>query len=884
MNTSAVMGFTNTLFDLLKTENPSHIAVCFDTFAPTKRHVEFKEYKANRQETPEDILQSIPYIKEIITGFRIPILELDGYEADDIIGTLAKRAEKKGFDVYMVTPDKDFGQLVSENVFMYKPNTKGGGFEVLGLPEILKKWSIKNTDQVIDILGLWGDSVDNIPGIPGIGEKTAKKLVSEYGSVEGIIENADKLQGKLQDKVKEHAEQAILSKKLATIILDTPIKVTEKEFLRVEMDKDKLSEIFAELEFKGIGKRIIGESFSTTGSVKPQMDMFDEAAKNGDTAPGKRLENTTHKYHLIDEEKMMDDLVAKLLKSDAISFHTETIGTDPNQSELIGLAFSVKAHEAYYVPLENKATLSKFKPVFEKEGLMKIGQNIKFHLLGLKWNEIELRGPYFDTMLAHYLIEPEANHNIERIAEIYFNYEPIALESVMDKKDLAAGKLAEAPPEERMDYVCERADLALQLKEKLTLQLKKAGTEKLFNEVEIPLMTVLADMEFEGVGLQTTFLEDYSKVMKKEIVKNEKEVYKIAGTPFNLASPKQLGEILFEKMKIPYEGKKTKTGQYSTNEEVLTKLAEDHEIAEKITAYREWSKLKSTYVDALPVLINPKTKRIHTSFNQAVAATGRLSSADPNLQNIPIRTDRGREIRKAFIPRSKDHILLSADYSQVELRIVAAISKDKAMIDSFLKGQDIHTTTAAKVYNVELEDVTTEMRRNAKMVNFGIVYGISAFGLSQRLRIPRAEGKTLIDEYFILYPNVKKFMEASIEFARKKGYVETLMGRRRYLRDINSRNYTVRGYAERNAINAPIQGSAADLIKIAMINIHSELIKGGYISKMILQVHDELLFDVHKKELNDIKPMIGDKMKNAMDLGVPIELEMGEGSNWLEAH
>ncbi len=894
LNVSAISGFTTTLLDLLARENPTHIAVCFDTAAPTERQETFTDYKANRQEAPEDLIIALPYIREIIKAFKIPIVEKDGFEADDVIGTLAKKAEKDGYTVYMVTPDKDYGQLVSENIFMYKPASGGKDVEIYGIPEILKKWEIDEVSQVIDILGLWGDAVDNIPGIPGIGEKTAKKLIGEYGSVEGLLENTDKLKGKQQENVINFGEQGLLSKQLATIITDVPLEISEEDLVREEPDKDKLSEIFAELEFRTLGKRILGDNFNVNTANTGQIQMFGngsgEIKPEEDTVvPGKTIENTEHHYQLADSPAKHKQLVKDLLQQKSVCFDTETTSVDANNAELVGMSFSWTVHEGWYVPMpeDQKAAreiLEVFRPFFESDNILKIAQNIKYDMIVLKWYDIDVKGPLYDTMLAHYLIEPDMRHNMDILAESYLGYTPVSIETLIGKKGKNQGSMRDVAFEDIKEYAVEDSDITLQLYQKLDPMLKEREADKLFHEVEIPLVTVLRDVEYEGVGIDIPFLENYSTLLATDIDSMSAKIFEIAGVEFNLSSPKQLGQVLFEKMGIPYEGKKTKTGQYSTNEDTLNRLANEHAIAGHILDHRELVKLKSTYVDALPKLINPKTGRIHTSFNQAVAATGRLSSADPNLQNIPIRTKRGREIRKAFIPRNEDYVLLSADYSQIELRIVADISNDEAMIEAFQKGQDIHATTASKVFGVPLEDVNPDMRRKAKEVNFGIIYGISAFGLAQRLGISRTEGKELIENYFAQYPDIKISMDHAVEFARENGYAQTILGRRRYLRDINSRNFTVRGFAERNAINAPIQGTAADMIKKAMINIHEAFSHTDFKTRMTLQVHDELVFDVPKNEVEAVRGMIEEKMKTALPMKVPIVVESGTGNNWLEAH
>ena len=902
INTAAVFGFTNTLVDLIQREKPTHIAVCFDTEAPTKRGEEFAEYKANRQEQPEDITVAIPYIKKIIEAFKIPIVELDGYEADDVIGTMAKRAEKHGYKVFMVTPDKDYGQLVSKNISMYKPAYQGKPVEILGPEEIKAKWEIDDVNKVIDILGLMGDSVDNIPGVPGVGEKTAKKFIQEFGSVEELLKNTDKLKGKMQEKVEQNKEQALLSKKLATIDVNVDVPFDEERLIMEEPDKEKLTELFNELEFRTLGKRIIGEEYSVLATEGKQKDLFGDVAESKtDSAKSvsvssqvrptaeKNASNTPHKYFIVDTEEKILDLVSKLNKQKEISFDTESTHVDATLADLVGMSFSIKEHEGYYVPVpaDKKKALkivSHFKPLLEDETKLKIGQNIKYDALLLKSYDVEVSGPMFDTMLAHFVIDPDSRHNMDVLCENFLRYETIHIEELIGKKGKTQGNMRDVPVEKISEYAAEDADVTLQLKNVFVPMLKEKDVEEIFYEVEVPLVPVLADMENEGVKIDKDFLHDYSKQMQKEIDAVEKEVYELAGVRFNLASPKQLGEVLFEKLKIPYAGKKTRTGQYSTDEDTLNKLSHESKIVEKILDYRELTKLKSTYVDALPALINPRTGRVHTDFNQAVAATGRLSSNNPNLQNIPIRTDRGKEIRKAFIARNDDYVILSCDYSQIELRIIAALSEDQNMIDFFNKGLDIHTATAARVFGVDLKDVTSDMRRNAKAVNFGIAYGQTAFGLSQGLGISRTEAQEIITNYQKQFPGVSRLMANNIQFAREHGYVKTIKGRKRWLRDINSANQTVRSQAERLAVNSPIQGSAADMIKLAMINIHNEFRKKKFKTKMTLQVHDELVFDVYKPELDNVKDLVIDKMIHAIDLIVPIDVGAGVGKNWLDAH
>lgn len=902
LNTSAIMGFTNTLLEVLKKENPSHMAVVFDTAAPTERHTDFVDYKAHREAMPEDLSAAIPYIIRLIEGFNIPVVFADGYEADDLIGTLAKKAEKEGFTVYCMTPDKDFGQLVSENIFIYKPARMGNGMEILGVKEILEKWEIERVDQVIDILGLWGDAVDNIPGIPGIGEKTAKLLIKQYGSIENIIKNSHELKGKLKENVENFAEQGLISKKLATILLDAPVELDVDALHIDEPNRGVLEALFAELEFRTLGRRVFGDDFQvdvkSAAVTNGQMDLF---GSNNNPAPVqvqeqneapkilKNITNTSHKYDLVDTEQKRKELIAELAKQNSFCFDTETTGLDANDCELVGLSFSMKTNEGFYVPLpaDQEACakiLEEFKSVFENSQIAKIGQNLKYDILVLKWYGIYVQGELFDTMLAHYLIDPDSRHNMDLLAENYLHYTPVSITSLIGQKGKNQGSMRDIDVELVKEYAAEDADITLQLKNTFEPLLKSLNAWKLATEVENPLVYVLADIEREGVKIDQYALSEISKTLEIDLKQLEQNIYEKAGVKFNIASPKQLGEVLFDKLKLDPSAKKTKTGQYQTGEDVLSKLANKSDIVADILDFRQLQKLKSTYVDALPQLINKKTGRIHTSYNQAVAATGRLSSNNPNLQNIPVRTDRGKEVRKAFIPRDENHVLLSADYSQIELRIIAEISKDENMMEAFVQGHDIHTATAAKVYGVNLEEVTSTQRRNAKAVNFGIIYGQSAFGLSQNLGIPRKEAAEIIENYFNTYPGIKKYMSDTMNFARENGYVQTIMGRRRYLRDINSANQTVRGFAERNAINAPIQGSAADMIKIAMIRIHQDIIDQKLNAKMTMQVHDELVFDVPKSEIDQMKRIIQDRMQNAIEMKVPILVEIGEGSNWLEAH
>ena len=908
LNTSAIMGFSNTLLEVLKKENPSHMAVVFDTSAPTERHTDFAAYKAHREAMPEDLSAAIPYIVRLIEGFNIPVIFCDGYEADDLIGTLAKKAEKEGFTVYCMTPDKDFGQLVSENIFIYKPARMGNGMEILGVKEILEKWEIDRVEQVIDILGLWGDAVDNIPGIPGIGEKTAKLLIKQYGSIENIIKNSHELKGKLKENVENFAEQGLISKKLATILLNAPVDL-DVDALHVDQpNREVLEALFAELEFRTLGRRVFGEDFNVaevkTGTTKNgQMDLFggnnlqndttenDRNDSNPNDAPVvfKNIQNTAHRYDLADTFEKRASLITLLAAQKSFCFDTETTSLDANDCELVGLSFSIKPGEGWYIPLsidqtDCQNTLNEFKCVLENPQIGKIGQNLKYDILVLNWYGIHVQGELFDTMLAHYLIDPDSRHNMDLLAENYLQYSPVSITSLIGQKGKNQGNMRDINVELVKEYAAEDADITLQLKNTFEPILKSANAWKLAVEIENPLVYVLADIEREGVKIDQNALVEISKILETDLRQLEKSIYEKAGVKFNIASPKQLGEVLFDKLMLDPQAKKTKTGQYQTGEEVLSRLANKSDIVADILDFRQLQKLKSTYVDALPQMINKKTGRIHTSYNQAVAATGRLSSNNPNLQNIPVRTDRGKEVRKAFIPRDKDHVLLSADYSQIELRIIAEISKDENMMEAFVQGHDIHTATAAKVYGISLEEVSSTQRRNAKAVNFGIIYGQSAFGLSQNLGIPRKEAGEIIENYFNTYPGIKKYMNDTMNFARENGYVETIMGRRRYLRDINSANQTVRGFAERNAINAPIQGSAADMIKIAMIRIHQDIIDQKLNSKMTMQVHDELVFDVPKAEIEMMKKIIEDRMKNAIDMKVPILVEVGEGSNWLEAH
>ena len=921
-NTNAQFGFTNTLVELINNQKPTHMAVCFDTHAPTERHTDFADYKANRQEAPEDLMAALPDIKRIIEAFNIPVVELDGYEADDVIGTLAWQACKVGYDVYMVTPDKDYGQLVNECVYIYKPGYQGGDVEIMGPQEVCKKWDIERVDQVIDILGLMGDAVDNIPGIPGVGEKTAAKLLKEYGNLENIIANADNIKGALGDKVRNGKDMAIMSKQLATIITDVPVEFHEENFRLKEWNKEALKDVFIELEFKTVAQRVLGETISVAsrnneqstsnviqtdlfGNVTEQPSAKTSARRPSAPAPPietgeskadihaeRNISNTPHNYELVDSFEKIDALVSKLLPITEISFDTETTHIDANCAELVGLSFSIAPAEGYYVPCpEDKdatmAILSRFEPLFKDASKIWVGQNIKYDLLMLKWYGMEFSGTMYDTMLAHYVIEPDGRRGMDQLSAQYLGYQPISITELIGKKGKVQGTMRDVDVEKAKEYAAEDADITLQLKHKFFPLVQEREVTKVLNEVEMPLLKVLRDMEFEGIRIDEPFLNDYSKELEREARIAEAKVYDYAGVKFNLASPKQLGEVLFDKLKLDPSAKKTKTGQYQTGEDVLGRLAtRGHEIVDSILAFRELTKLKSTYVDALPLLINTKTGRVHTNYAQAVAVTGRLSSNNPNLQNIPVRTDRGKEIRKAFVPRDSNHVLLSADYSQIELRIVAAISGDPNMCEAFRLSKDIHTATAAKVFGVEETEVTKEMRYKAKSVNFGIIYGQGAFGLADNLGISRSEAKVIIDNYKKEFSSIQKYMDDTVNFARERGYVQTLMGRKRWLRDINSSNFTVRSFAERNAINSPIQGTAADMIKLAMIKVHDAMLKQNMRSKMILQVHDELVFDVVKEELNELKPLVLDCMRTALLLpnGVPVEADAGEGDNWLEAH
>lgn len=885
-NTSAILGFANTLYDIIRNEKPTHLGVAFDTMAPTQRHIDFADYKANREKMPDDIEKAIPYVIDMVKAFNIPVLMAEGFEADDVIGTLAKTAEKQGFITYMMTPDKDFGQLVTENILMYKPARAGDAAEVWGVAEVCARYGIERPEQVIDILGLMGDASDNIPGIPGVGEKTAIKLIQEFGSMENLLANTHQLKGKLKENVEQFASQGLQSKQLATIITDAPVPFEPENLKMGRPDFEKLKALFDELEFRTFAKRVFSEMQPATGDLFGELPEDEQGREPG---ARKTIATVDHHYELVEGSEAVKSLMTELLKHKTLSFDTETTALDAHTAELVGLSFAVKPHHAWYVPMPDnyhqcQQMLELFMPLFSNSQILKVGQNMKYDISVLRWYDMPVAGPLFDTMIAHYLIEPEQRHSMDYMAETLLNYSPVPIENLIGKKGKDQGSMRDVPLEQIKEYAAEDADITLQLYHKLAPGLEAGGLEKLMHNIEMPLVNVLADMEAEGVKLDIATLKEIGDQMHSEIVQLEAEIHALAGGAFNIASPKQLGEVLFEKLGLSTSAKKTKTGQYPTGEEVLSRLVHEHPIVEKILDYRQLTKLKSTYVDALPALVNPRDGRVHTSYNQAVAATGRLSSNNPNLQNIPIRTDRGREIRKAFVPRNKSFTLLAADYSQIELRIIAHLSGDKGMIEAFNTGHDIHAATASKVYGIPIGQVTKEMRRNAKTVNFGIIYGISAFGLSERLGIARGEASQIIASYFREYHGIKEYMNRQIEFARKHGYVETMLGRRRYLRDINSANSVVRSFAERNAINAPIQGSSADMIKLAMINIQAGMKKLGMQSKMILQVHDELVFDAHMDELETLKPLVASYMRDALPLSVPVVVEMNTGNNWLEAH
>lgn len=901
LETSAVLGFVNSLVEVIKKENPTHIAVVFDTPAATVRHEEYSEYKANREAMPEGISVALPYIDQLLEAFNISKLYADGYEADDVIGTLAKKAEKQGFVTYMMTPDKDFAQLVSENILLYRPGNKWKPTETWGVQEVLNKFEIQDVSQVIDFLGMMGDAVDNIPGLPGVGEKTAKKLLAEYGNMEGLLENAHLVKGKLGEKIQAHKEQGILSKRLATILLDAPVEIDEAALAVKKFDAEKVQALFEELEFRNLAKRLLGQSempekveksdsntIQKTSSNDGQMDLFAIGIEDTPPTPSyQTIEDLKTNYTLVESSEQRATLLEQLLQQQSVCFDTETTGLNPLKADIIGMSFSYQKNEAYYVHIaegQEQVVVNEFKSFFEHTEIEKIAQNLKYDYKVLAKYGVHIKAPIFDTMLAHYLLEPDQRHNMDVLAQNYLNYSPISIETLIGKKGKNQLSMRQAPLEQLYPYACEDADITFQLKEIFHKKLDGSKSYEVFKKIEMPLIPVLSAMEMEGIKIDIDALSDFSKELEQKIVELNDNVQQLAGTPFNLASPKQLGQILFEHMKLVDKPKKTKTGQYSTSEDTLLKLKGKHAIIDDILEFRQLQKLKSTYVDALPELADADTHRIHTTYQQAVAATGRLSSVNPNLQNIPIRSEKGREVRKAFVPRNEDFTLLAADYSQIELRLMAHLSQDEGMLSAFQNGEDIHAATAAKVYQVELEKVSREQRSHAKMVNFGIIYGISAFGLSQRLGIKRGEAKEIIDNYFMQYPKVKDYMDLSIEQAREKGFVETIMGRKRMLNDINSRNAVVRGYAERNAINAPIQGSAADIIKLAMIHVNEAFKGQDFKSKMLLQVHDELVFDVHKSEIDILKSLIKDKMEQAVSLSVPLDVEVGQGLNWLEAH
>lgn len=913
-DTSAIMGFMNSLLDVIKRERPDHLAVCFDKGGSVDRVEMFEAYKANRDETPEAIRFAVPYIYRILKAMHIPIMVKEGYEADDVIGTLAKKAEKQGYQTFMVTPDKDFAQLVSENIFMYKPGFRGG-YETWGVPEVQEKFEIEDPLQVIDFLGMMGDSADNIPGLPGVGEKTAKKFLAQYGSLENLLANTHELKGKMKEKIEANAELGILSKKLAAIMLDVPVEFDEHDFELNTPDINAVTEIFQELEFRRLTENLLktfavasdngGPNKPATVEVSKQLNPTPSAGAGqftlfgGDPSPGttetvtqsgrKTAATTSHFYQSVAPGMATKLFIKKLMQQPSVCFDTETTGINPITAELVGIAFSWESGKGFYMPFpedrnEAQELIELLRPFFENEAIEKIGQNLKYDIKVLAKYNIEVKGKLFDTMIAHYLINPDMRHNMDVLAETYLNYIPISITELIGKKGKNQLTMREVALDKQTEYAVEDADITLQLASHFRNELTEANTKKLFDEIEIPLVQVLAGMELEGINLDKSFLYGLTEDLEADIKALEAKIYEEAEEEFNIASPKQLGIILFEKLKLVDKPKKTKTGQYATSEDILSYLAKDHEIIQHILDYRGLAKLKSTYVDALPNQVLEQTGRIHTDYMQTVAATGRLASNNPNLQNIPIRTERGRQVRKAFIPRDKDHTLLAADYSQIELRVIAALSDEDNMINAFKNGEDIHASTAAKVFNVPLDEVTREQRGNAKTVNFGIIYGVSAFGLSNQTDLSRSEARELIDTYYATYPKLKSYIGAQVDFARENGYVQTVLGRRRYLKDINSRNAVVRGGAERNAVNAPIQGSAADIIKIAMIHIHNKLKEGNYRTKMLLQVHDELVFDVYKPELETIKQLVKNEMESAYELSVPLDVDFDIGDNWLEAH
>ncbi len=907
MNTSAIMGFMNSLLDVIKREKPDHLAVCFDKGGSQERTTLFTEYKANRDETPEAIVIAVPYIQKILEAMHIPVVVKAGFEADDIIGTLAKQAEKEDYTTYMVTPDKDFAQLVSENIFMYRPARMGNGIEIWGVPEVQEKFEIESPEQVIDYLGMMGDSVDNIPGLPGVGDKTAKKFLKQFGSMENLLDNLDQVQGKLKEKIEANKDLGVLSKKLATIITDVPVEFNAKDYELSTPDMEAATAIFEELEFRRIQENFrkifslsteaaptesTSASKPTTTPAAAQFDLFNPPPGQGTAVPESSRESqqsVNHHYQWVNSATGRRLLLEKLIRQNSVCFDTETTGLDALQAELVGIAFSWEQKKGYYLalPPERAAAqiiLEAFRPFFENEEIEKIGHNLKYDLKVLLKYDLKVAGPLYDTMIAHYLINPDMRHNMDILAETYLNYSPQSITELIGKKGKNQGSMRDVPLDQQTQYAVEDADITLQLKHHFEKELAEADTTALFKTVELPLVQVLTDMEAEGINLNVKFLKELSKTLNADISILEKDIFEEVGETFNLASPKQLGVILFEKLKLVDKPKKTKTGQYSTAEDILSYLSKEHPIVAKILEWRSLQKLENTYVSALPNDINPNTKRIHTVYNQAVAATGRLSSNNPNLQNIPIRTPRGQEVRKAFIPRDDDHILMAADYSQIELRIIAALSKDPAMVKAFQNNEDIHAATAARVFDVSLEEVTREQRSNAKTVNFGIVYGVSAFGLSQQTNLNRNESKELIDTYYERYPQLKQYISDQVNFARENGYVATVLGRRRYLKDINSQNAVVRGAAERNAVNAPIQGSAADIIKLAMIQIHQKIKNENWQSKILLQVHDELVFDVLKSEKEGFEKMVKTEMEKAFDIGLPLVVDIGFGNHWLEAH
>lgn len=911
MDTSAIMGFMNSLFDVIRREKPDHLAVCFDKDGSAERTELYADYKANRDETPDGIKVAVPFIQDILKAMHIPVIEVSGLEADDIIGTLAKQAEKEGYKVYMVTPDKDFGQLVSENIFMYKPARMGNGIEIWGIPEIQSRFGVETPEQVIDYLGMMGDASDNIPGLPGVGDKTAKKFIAEYGSLEGLLANTDKLKGKMKEKVIENAELGILSKKLATICISCDVTFDAKDYELSVPDGDKVQEIFEELEFRRLKDQFLKLFSADTNAVQQEETAAKKVSPKSELAGGgqfslfgndgnssatlkeftsrKTIKDVPHVYQTVNAGMGLKLFLQKLMLQKQVCFDTETTSLNSLEAELVGIAFSWEAAKGFYIPFPEKREeaqilIEELRPFFEAENIDKIGQNLKYDIKVLDKYKVTVKGKLFDTMLAHYLINPDMRHNMDVLSETYLNYTPVSITELIGKKGKNQLSMREVALDKQTEYAVEDADITFQLAEHFTKELNEAHTQVLFQDIEIPLLKVLAAMELEGINLDKSFLQDLSAQLENDISHLESKIYKEAGEEFNIASPKQLGEILFDKLKLVAKPKKTKTGQYSTAEDVLSYLAKEHDIIKSVLEFRGLTKLKNTYVDALPAQVDQKTGRVHTDYMQTVAATGRLSSNNPNLQNIPIRTERGREIRKAFIPRNKDYVLLAADYSQIELRIIASLSEETTMIDAFKNGEDIHTSTASKVFKVALDEVTREQRGNAKTVNFGIIYGVSAFGLSNQTDLNRTEAKELIDTYYETYPKLKTYIGEQINFARENGYVETVLGRRRYLKDINAGNAVVRGAAERNAVNAPIQGSAADIIKIAMINIHEKLAEGSYKTKMLLQVHDELVFDVFKPELEELKKLIKTEMENAYELKVPLVVDMGVGQNWLEAH